>query len=237
MTVMRPPLVVEELRACIAGRDDIVYRAFTLQAGDIALVRGASGSGKSTLLHLLAGVFAVVEPGAARAPAAPHGRGRVQVGAVALHGLPTAARDALRPHSIGWMPQRQLAIASLSVLDNVLLPQSFVATVTDADRARAHGLLRALDVADLAERPPATLSIGQLARVCLARALVAQPRLLLVDEPSAALDDATTALVARQLLASAAAGMAVVVASHDAHLQALLAAKSGPPPHLVELAP
>lgn len=235
MSDSRPQLVVDALKAHLKGHGDIDYGSFEVAAGEVALIRGASGSGKSTLLHLLAGVYPVLD--ASAAPVADtYGRGHVHIGDLALSGLSRAARDALRPRTVSWMPQRQLAISSLPVLDNVLLPIAFAASPAAADRARARGLLQALGVAEHATRLPSTLSVGQLARVCLARALVAQPRVLLVDEPTAALDAASSELVAGQLRQAAAHGMVVVVASHDAELQTLLTRDTATPLRVVELA-
>lgn len=210
---MTPPLLtVHNLTHRFDGRAEIAFGSFTLKAGGILLLRGASGCGKSTLLHLLGGVLAM----------------SANSGSAALDGLDIAAltpsaRDRLRPRLVGWMPQRQFMINSLSVLDNVLLPVALVGGVDAEARSRAISLLHSLAIVELSSRRPTTLSVGQAARVCLARALLAKPKLLLADEPTAALDDASARLVAQQLLAFAATGGAVMVASHDRELRALLA--------------
>ena len=115
-------------------------------------------------------------------------------------------------------------INSLSVLDNVLLPMALSGGVDTEVRRRATSLLESLAIVELAAQRPTTLSVGQAARACLARALLAKPKLLLADEPTAALDDASAQLVATQMRAFAAAGGAVLVSSHDRALRSLLEA-------------
>ena len=213
--VSEPLLDVRNFSHRYIGRADISFGSFALGAGGVLLVRGASGCGKSTLLHLLGGVLPI----------------GVNCGSASLHGLDiatlsSAARDQLRPLRVGWMPQRQFMINSLSVLENVLLPASLVGAADAAARGRAAQLLKALAIAELSKQRPATLSVGQAARVCLARALLAKPQLLLADEPTAALDEASSRLVAAQIVACAAAGGAVIVASHDPQLRAWLATEN-----------
>ncbi len=182
-----------------------------MHAGSILLVRGASGCGKSTLLHLLGGVLSIANDS-----------GTAMLDDIDLATISASARDRLRPTVVGWMPQRQFMIHSLSVFENLLLPVALKGAVTAEVRQRATDLLQALAISQLADQRPATLSVGQAARVCLARALLAGPKLLLADEPTAALDDASAQLVAQQIRAFAAVGGAVIVASHDRELRSLL---------------
>lgn len=207
-----PLLNVLELSHCYAGRVDILFGSFALSAGTVLLVRGASGGGKSTLLHLLGGVL-------------PLGSncGSASLDGADIATLSSAARDRLRPLLVGWMPQRQFMINSLSVVENVLLPVSLAGKVDTAVRDRAAQLLNDLAIPELSNQRPSTLSVGQAARVCLARALLARPKLLLADEPTAALDETSSRLVAAQIAAFAAAGGAAIVASHDPQLRAWLA--------------
>ena len=213
--VPEPLLTVRDLSHRFNGRADMVFGSFTVAAGSILLVRGASGCGKSTLLHLLGGVLPIAANG-----------GSAMLDGLDMAKLSSSARDRLRPLQVGWMPQRQFMINSLSVIDNVLLPVSLAGTVDAEVRDRALHLLRVLAIPELSTQRPATLSVGQAARVCLARALLATPKLLLADEPTAALDEASSRLVAGQICAFATAGGAAIVASHDPQLRALLAAES-----------
>lgn len=195
------------------GEGEIHFGSFLLPAKTVLLVRGGSGAGKSTLLHLLAGVL----------PLQPTHGSAVLAGRE-LAGLPVAARDGLRPFEVGWMPQRLCLIDTLNLRENVLLPLSLAGRVNAAAAQRAEQLMQALAIAPLALRRPAAISVGQAARVSLARALVARPKLLLADEPTAALDAASAGLVAQAIATYVAEGGAALVASHDPALDALLAA-------------
>ena len=210
-----PLLTVHDLTHRFDQREAIIFGSFELNAGSILLLRGASGCGKSTLLHLLGGVLSI----------APNS-GTAVLDGLDIAAMTSSARDRLRPMLVGWMPQRQFMINSLSVIDNVLLPVALVGGVDAEVRRRATSLLQTLAIVELGELRPTTLSVGQAARVCLARALLAKPKLLLADEPTAALDDASARLVAEQMLAFAATGGAVMVASHDRELRSLLEADS-----------
>jgi len=179
-----------------------------LSRGALLMVRGPSGSGKSTLLHLLGGVLPITSDA-----------GSVLLDGTDVGSLTSKQRDGLRPFVVGWMPQRHSMIGSVSVLDNVLLPVALARRVTGADRMRASELLRALEIESLAQRRPADISVGQLARVNLARALAAQPKLLLADEPSAALDDASVNAVASVIAVYVSEGGSAIVASHDGRLR------------------
>lgn len=207
-------LTIRTLTHQFPGRAPIAFGGMALGAGSMLLVSGPSGCGKSTLLHLIGGVLPVAA-----------GDGSAVLDGRELAGMRTRERDQLRPWLVGWMPQRQFLINSLSVIDNVLLPVSLAVKVNADTLSRADLLLRALEISELSEARPSTLSVGQAARASLARALLARPKLLLADEPTAALDEASAALVATQIAAFVADGGAAIVASHDSHLRAMLAAK------------
>ena len=192
------------------------FGSFSVEPGAVLLVRGASGCGKSTLLHLLCGVLPIA-----------NGSGTATLDQLHLENMPGQARDRLRPHIVGWMPQRQLMINPLSVLDNVLLPVSLAGHVAATTRQLANDLLQALAISELSGQRPATISVGQAARACLARAMVTKPKLLVADEPTASLDRLSTQLVAKEILAFARDGGAAVIASHDPQLRELLTTGGG----------
>jgi putative ABC transport system ATP-binding protein len=182
----------------------IHYQDFELPAGRHLLLRGASGSGKSTLLALLSGLLRVQQ-------------GALTVAGTGLAGLGPRALDAWRGATLGVVPQRLHLSEALTVAENLALPQLAAGKVADA--ARAAELMAALGIAQLAQRRPHQLSVGQAQRVALARALMRRPQVLLADEPSANLDDGHTAQMLALLLDNAAReGCTLVIASHDSRV-------------------
>ena len=203
-------LSVTELSHRYSANTVISFGSFSLDAGQAILLRGSSGAGKSTLLHLLCGVL----------PIRPQS-GSAVVAGQSLHTLSRSERDGLRPYVVGWMPQRQVFMTSLTVLENVLLPASLAGRADNVVRKRAMALLQSFAIANLANSRPQTLSVGQVARASLARALVTQPKLLLADEPTAALDTLSSRLVIEQIAHYVESGGSAVIASHDPAINAL----------------
>ena len=155
---------------------------------------GRSGSGKTTLLKLAAGLLA------------PR-RGLVRIDGVAL--------DGPGPR-IGFVFQQPTLLDWLSVLDNVLLPLSLKRRLRMEDRETARALLDRVGLSAFATRHPAQLSGGQQSRVAVARALITQPALLLLDEPFAALDALTREELQDDLLALCALqATTVLFVTHD----------------------
>ena len=150
--------------------------------GEFVAVCGPSGSGKSTLCNL-AGL--VDEPSSGRL----HLQGRDVVG------LSDKERSLLRNRHIGFVYQHFNLIPVLSALENVLLPLQIRGQMGATDRERGESLLAALGIDDLAARRPDELSGGQQQRVAIARALVADPDLVIADEPTANLDSANAAAI------------------------------------------
>jgi putative ABC transport system ATP-binding protein len=176
--------------------------------GGVLLLCGRSGAGKSTWLALAAGLLG---------PTA----GDITVAGQSLAALKPVARDAWRARSIGFLPQQLHLSQALSVADNLAL--AYFAAGLPADLAAIAAALKALGVAELAQRKPAQLSGGQAQRVALARAVLLHPKVILADEPTASLDDevAQDALALLQTTARRS-GATLVIATHDARvLQAL----------------
>lgn len=174
------------------------------QAGEQVLLRGISGSGKTTLLNILAGLL-------------PPTAGAVTLGGRSLYSLPESGRDHLRATAIGYVFQMHHLAPTLSALENVEMPLIFGRQLRGkARRARAGELLAAVGLAEFAHYRPAQLSTGQRLRVAVARALAAQPALVLADEPTAALDVQSRDLVMSLLHESCRGrGATLIVASHD----------------------
>ena len=218
-------LTVTHLSHRYGANAAISFGSFSLDAGCALLLRGGSGAGKSTLLHLLCGVL----------PIQPQS-GSAVLGGQSLQTLSRSERDGLRPYAVGWMPQRQFLMQPLTVLENVLLPASLARRADESTQDRAMALLQSFAIADLAHLRPQTLSVGQAARASLARALVTQPKLLLADEPTAALDAVSSGLVIEQIARYVERGGAAIIASHDPAIHALWDAVSDNKRTLAEMA-
>ena len=172
-------------------------------AGEVAWISGPTGAGKSTLLHLLAGL---------RRPS----EGEILADDQPVSRWLAAHRDRWRRH-LGIIFQQDHLVAGLSILENVMLPLIPRSTDLRALRARAHESLQAVDLEDGAARRPAELSGGERQRAAAARALVAAPRYLLVDEPFAHQDDAHARDLLDLLYARARQGATVIIAAHAAN--------------------
>ena len=178
----------------------------TVGPGETALLLGQSGAGKTTLLLALAGLAATLA-------------GSIAVDGERLEAVPAAARDRHRGRHIGLVFQDFHLIGGLSALDNLLLGPFAAAAVQHRDRALA--LLASLGLAHRVDARASTLSRGEAQRVAIARAMLQSPRLLLADEPTASLDDASAATVFDLLTAAARdTGAALVIATHDSRLKA-----------------
>ncbi|MDT5026280.1 MAG: putative transport system ATP-binding protein [Micromonosporaceae bacterium] len=184
------------------GEETLALRgvSLTVADGEMVAVTGPSGSGKSTLLACLAGLDE------------PDG-GQVLVNGVRLSHRPEAERAAMRARGIGVLFQSDNLIGHLSVRQNIDLAQRLAGR---ADHAYRDNLVARLGLAARSDARPGTLSGGEAARAGLAVALSADPAVLLADEPTGELDDATEASVLTLLRAQAEAGCAVVIASHSA---------------------
>ena len=199
-----------EFSARVDERD--VDVSFTVAPGETLAVLGPNGAGKSTVLAVAAGLL---HPD--RAEVTLDGRPLVVAG-------PGSRHTFVPPHDrhVALLAQDPLLFPHLSVLDNVAFaPRARGARRAEA-RATSQGWLDRVGVGELADRRPSEISGGQAQRVAVARALAAEPRLLLLDEPMAALDVAVTPAV-RQTLRSVLAERSVVLVTHDP-LDALLLA-------------
>ncbi|TCP23245.1 ABC transporter ATP-binding protein [Rhodovulum adriaticum] len=181
--------------------------ALRVRAGEAVAILGPSGAGKSTLLKIIAGLL-------------PH-RGRVVLGGQDLTGTPPHRRG------IGYMSQDLHLFPHLTVAQNLHLPLLFHRGTRTARTARVAETLRLCSIAHRADRRPASLSGGERQRAALARALVARPRLLLLDEPFANLDHATRATLWREVDSLRRdLGMTALIVTHDPAEAAALADRS-----------
>lgn len=190
------------VRVRFGGGASLALPDIELAAGGRLLLAGPSGSGKSTLLHVAAGL---IDPA----------QGVVEVDGVDIHRLRGAARDTFRGARVGMIFQTFQLLDGLSALENVLLALMFSRVPKREHDRRARALLQELGIARHGARP-GQLSVGQQQRVAVARALACQPRLVLADEPTAALDPARASAAMGLILGACQRhGAALLCTSHD----------------------
>ena len=176
---------------------------FTLAENALTILRGASGSGKSTLLNMLAGLLKPTT-------------GRITLDGTDLYALDDTERSGLRSCHFGIMPQGQTALHSFNVLENILLPYTIYGEKTSqAERDYALSLLDRLGIADLKDVMPSELSGGELRRVCIARALVKEPDVILADEPTGDLDEENTDIILSLFREYAKSGKSILMVTHE----------------------
>ena len=151
----------------------------SMQRGDFVAVMGQSGSGKSTLMNIL---------GCLDTPTS----GDYRLAGSAVNTLSRAELAGLRNRTIGFVFQSFNLLKRMTVLDNVALPLIYARVSRSAARQRAMLQLEKVGLGDYAKRQPNQLSGGQQQRVAIARALVADPPLILADEPTGNLDTRTS---------------------------------------------
>jgi lipoprotein-releasing system ATP-binding protein len=174
--------------------------------GERLAIRGRSGSGKSTLLHILAGL---ADPDA----------GDVYIEGVALQPLGPAARARLRNQRMGFVYQFHHLLPEFTALENVAIPLLLGAQPVADARRRAVDVLAAVGLRERLDHRPSQLSGGERQRVAIARALVADPAVVLADEPTGNLDRESADQVFSVMLELAERrGTAFVVVTHDEEL-------------------
>jgi putative ABC transport system ATP-binding protein len=178
-----------------------------VRRGETVAVMGPSGCGKSTLLHLLGGLD---RPSA----------GEMWLAGRRLDTMSERALAQVRRHDVGFVFQAFHLMDELTAQENVEFPALLAGCPPRRARRRAQQLLDRVGLADRAAHLPTALSGGQRQRVAIARALANQPRLLLADEPTGNLDTAATLEVLRLLESLRAAGLSMVIATHDERIAA-----------------
>ena len=176
-----------------------------LERGEAAAITGPSGSGKSTLLYIA---------GALEPPT----EGSVKLDGADPYQLREKELAAFRNQAIGFIFQDHCLLPQCSVLENVLIP-TLVAKDRNGCMNRARELVEQVGLADRLDHRPGELSGGEKQRVALARALILRPHLLLCDEPTGNLDEASAEVVARLLLDLHSRGETMlIVVTHNTEL-------------------
>jgi len=181
------------------------HASFSIVAGEWVAVTGPSGSGKSTLVNLLGCLDRPTE-------------GQLRIDGIDVATMSAAELDRFRADKIGFIFQQFHLIPYLSALENIMLAQYFH-SMTDEKEAKS--ALERVGLGQRAEHLPSELSGGEQQRVCIARALINNPPILLADEPTGNLDAANQQIVAGLLQDLHAHGHTIVMVTHDPEMAAL----------------
>jgi putative ABC transport system ATP-binding protein len=208
----------------VYGRGEQVVTAlaqvsFKVPKGEFAAIMGPSGSGKSTLLHLIGGLDRPSE-------------GRVRLDGTPLEQMADGALSALRRRKVGFIFQFFHLLPTLTALENVCLPLLLDGQALGRVTARARELLECMKLGHRLDHRPDQLSGGEMQRVAIARALVADPALVLADEPTGNLDTKTGESILGLLgELHRERGYTIVMVTHDRaaalHAQRLIALRDG----------
>ncbi len=194
-----------------SGNDE--YRALSgvtvgIAADDCLAIVGKSGSGKSTLMHLLACLDS------------PSG-GKITFNGEDITTFSQGRLNRFRNETFGFIFQQFFLNGRDSVLENVILPLKIRGLAASARRAKGMDFLRAVGLEDKARKQAKDLSGGEKQRVCIARALASEPKVIFADEPTGNLDSVTGAMVEDTLFRlNREHGIAVVIVTHDEELAA-----------------
>ncbi len=173
--------------------------SFTIEKGEWVAVMGPSGSGKSTLLNLLGCLDSPTE-------------GKVVVDGQDLSQLSANELARFRAEKIGFVFQQSHLVPYLTALENVMLAQYFHSLADEKEAAEA---LRRVGLADRLHHLPSQLSGGEQQRICVARALINQPNLILADEPTGNLDEVNETLVMSLMTELHREGHTILMVTHD----------------------
>jgi putative ABC transport system ATP-binding protein len=176
---------------------------FTARFGELSFLVGPSGCGKTTLISVIAGLL-------------DRSGGELSVLGIEVDALPPAERIAFRRKNVGFLFQQYNLLPAFTAAENVAVPLLIAGVQRNEALDRARAFLGQLGLAHRTESFPSKLSGGQQQRVALARALVHEPRLVICDEPTAALDHESGEAVMNLLAANAVhPDRAVIVVTHD----------------------
>jgi ABC-type polar amino acid transport system ATPase subunit len=201
----RELLRIEDLRLSRGSREVLRDVSFAVRRGELLALMGLSGGGKTTVLRAVAALE-------------PFDTGTIEVGGVVLRACDRQPRATIRElrRQVGLVFQAPSLFEHLTAIENVTLAPMYVArTDRSAAEARAVELFESLGVAHRRNAFPRELSGGEAQRVAIARAMAMEPPLLLMDEPTAALDPARRFELGETLVRLTREGRTLLVTTHD----------------------
>jgi putative ABC transport system ATP-binding protein len=178
----------------------------SIDQGSFVGVIGKSGAGKSTLVNVLTGVDHLTE-------------GELWIDGFPLHQANQEKMTHWRGKTMGVVFQSFELLNQISILDNVLLPMDLCGNYSRTNSAkRAMQILNQLEIAEHAQKTPASISGGQRQRVAIARALINDPQIIVADEPTGSLDSQTSLVIFKIFKQIVKSGKTVVMVTHDKQL-------------------
>lgn len=201
-------LKVEQINKSFKDTQVLQDISFEINQGDFVAVMGPSGSGKSSLLYSVSGMDRLSS-------------GRVLLAGRNIATIPEAELSQLRLTKMGFVFQNPQMLKNLSIFDNITLP-GLVAKEEPAEviRERARRLMQRMEIAGIEERDIKEVSGGQLQRAAICRALINNPEILFLDEPTGALNSSATDQVLAILEDLNREGMTIMAVTHDPRVAA-----------------
>ena len=183
---------------------------FKVEEGEMVAIMGPSGSGKSTLLYAISGMDEITS-------------GKVLFDGEDITKMSKDRQAEIRLDKMGFIFQQMYMMKNLTILDNIVIPaieSKKQGKTREQKIARAEDLMRKLDIIDIADNDINEVSGGQLQRACICRSMINNPMVLFADEPTGALNKASSDEVMKELVKLNDEGTTIMMVTHDAKVAA-----------------
>ena len=198
-------LKIKDLTLGYDSKPVIYLDKLNIEEGGQCLITGASGGGKTTLLYAIAGLLPAIS-------------GTIKINGIDITNLKENEMDRFRGINIGIIFQTLHLMPSLTVMENLELASYAVNVLPD--KAQCENILNRLDLYDKKDSLPEALSQGQAQRVAIARAILHNPKIIIADEPTSSLDDASCESVIKIIKEIAEeTKAALLIATHDSRVK------------------